>query len=129
MSWLPAPQFTATARKELVPRPVAPEPETSAPAKKKTAVYNLTLEQIEAIKRQAAKDAVQEVMELTLGLPCMVLKDKFGFGKIRLKRFIDRLLELYDSYDKGYLSLEDVRNVLKEEGGIVLRLKKGRKKR
>lgn len=129
MSWLPAPQFTATARKELVPRPAAPEPTKPAQEKKKTAVYNLTLEQIEAIKRQAAKEAVQEVMELTLGLPCMVLTDKFSFDDDQMKQFIDRLLELYDSYDRGYLSLEDVRNVLKEEGGIVLRLKKGRKKR
>jgi len=55
-----------------------------------------------------------------LGLPLMVLHDKWGFGKVRGERFIEQVLDLYDSFEKGYLSLDDIHNCLWEEGGIKL---------
>lgn len=55
-----------------------------------------------------------------LGLPLMVLHDKWGFGKVRGERFIEQVLDLYDSFEKGYLSLEDIHYCLWEEGGIKL---------
>ena len=50
----------------------------------------------------------------------MVLHDKWGFGKVRGERFIEQVLDLYDSFEKGYLSLDDIHNCLWEEGGIKL---------
>ena len=91
------------------------------PKKGKTPTYNFTLEQIEEIKRKAVKDAVQALIELTLGLPVMVLHDKHGWGKIRNERFVDDVMNLYDSYEKGYLSLEDIRDVLWEEAGTRIK--------
>lgn len=55
-----------------------------------------------------------------LGLPLMVLHDKWGFGKVRGERFIEQVLDLYNSFEKGYLSLDDIHNCLWEEGGIKL---------
>ena len=55
-----------------------------------------------------------------LGLPVMVLHDKFGFGPVRCERFTDAVLELYDSFEKGYVSLEDIHKTLKEETGITI---------
>jgi len=55
-----------------------------------------------------------------LGLPLMVLHDKWGFGKVRGERFIEQVLDLYDSFEKGYLSLDDIHKCLWEEGGIKL---------
>jgi hypothetical protein len=85
--------------------------------KEKTPVYNLTWEQIEQLKKDAAKEAIGSVIELTLGLPAMVLKDKYGFGKKRLPEFLDHVVDLYESYEMGYLTLQDIRDALWEEGG------------
>lgn len=50
----------------------------------------------------------------------MVLRDFFGFGGHRLKRFYENLIDMYDSIDKNYLDLDDIRETLKEEAGIDL---------
>lgn len=51
------------------------------------------------------------------------LKEKFGFGKVRLKRFHDMFEELCDSVLKDYLTLEDIVDYLKDEYGINLMYK------
>ena len=89
--------------------------------KKKTAVYNFTLEQIEELKRKTVKDAVKTLIELTLGLPVMVLHDKHGWGKVRNERFVDEVMKLYSAYEEGYLTLEDVRDALQEEAGVRIK--------
>lgn len=88
--------------------------------KEKTPTYNFTWEQIQQIKRDAAKEAVSEVIELTLGIPAMVLKDKYGFGKKRLPEALDHMVDLYESYEMGYLTLQDIRKALWEEGGYKI---------
>ena len=88
--------------------------------KEKTPTYNFTWEQIQQIKRDAAKEAVGEVIELTLGIPAMVLKDKYGFGKKRLPEALDHMVDLYESYEMGYLTLQDIRKALWEEGGYKI---------
>lgn len=50
---------------------------------------------------------------MILGLT--VLHDKFGFGQKRLERYIDEVLELLDSYNKGYINVQDLEKVLLEE--------------
>ena len=66
------------------------------------------------------KEAADKAFLLMLGLPVMVLHDKFGFGPVRCERFTDAVLELYDSFEKGYVSLEDIHLTLKEETGITI---------
>ncbi|MBR5878412.1 MAG: hypothetical protein IKY91_02585 [Akkermansia sp.] len=90
--------------------------------KEKTPVYNLTWEQIEQLKKDAAKEAIGQVIELTLGLPTMVLMDKYGdvFDRTKLSEFCDHVVDLYESYEMGYLTLQDVRDALWEEGGYKI---------
>lgn len=92
--------------------------------KKKVATYNLTWEQIEAIKKKAFEDgersAIDRVSKWSMFAPMMVLRDFFGFGGQRLKRFYENLIEMYDSIDKNYLDLKDISETLKEEAGIDL---------
>ena len=87
--------------------------------KQKTPTYNFTLEQIEAMmakaKEEAVRDAVNALIELMLGLPTMIHHDKHGWGKKRCSQFVDDVMNLYDSYEKGYITLEDVREALWEE--------------
>lgn len=91
---------------------------------KSTAVYTLTAEQIEAIKREAIGEAVDTAFVLMMGLPVMVLHDKFDRiwkKEHRLENFIDEVFKLYDSFDKGYITLDDVHQALKDEAGVEIR--------
>lgn len=92
---------------------------------KKEPVYTLKESDIEAIREEARKKAMVEATDLavmlTLGLPVMVLGDKWGASPKELKAFTDDIINLYDSFDKGYISLEDITNTLKEEAGITFK--------
>lgn len=85
----------------------------------KTPTYRLTLEQIKQIKESAVRQAVAESFILMIGLPVMQLWDHHGFQPEDLDKFTDGVMSLYDSYDKGYITLDDVRNAVKEEAGIT----------
>ena len=98
-----------------------PAPEKNAG---KTPTYNLTMAQIDAMKKEAAKQAVEVAWTLMLGLPCMPLMDKFGFTGDDLARYLDEVMDYYDSYEKGYISLQDVHDcVLEEAGADIIRLR------
>ena len=104
-------------------------PEFEEPKRpKKSPTYNLTWEQIETMKRDACRQASRVLWELMLGLPTMVLSDKHDFTAGQLDEFVDDVLNLYDSYEQGYLSLQDVEAALKEEAGIVIHEKYKKRK-
>lgn len=95
--------------------------------------YTLNKNQIEQIKRQATKDGVDQAVRLMLGLPIMIIHDKFAQlikkevdGKSREERFAELLLDLYDSYEKDYITFDDVYKCLDEECGIKFDVEKGR---
>ena len=48
-------------------------------------------------------------------IPVIILRDKFGFGKVRLERYLKHYQEAVDSLNKGYLDLNDVQKVLLDE--------------
>lgn len=62
--------------------------------------------------------------EKLLFTPILILRDKWGFGATRLERFIDHYWEVYDSIDKGFLNLDDIARVMKEELGIVVEIER-----
>ena len=88
---------------------------------KKVATYNLTSEQIEQIKKETTDKTLEVAFSLMLGIPLMVLRDKYGFGKKRMNEYIDYALETYDSFNKGYFTLEDVEKMLREEVEVNIR--------
>lgn len=73
---------------------------------------------IQQAKRTAANQATDQVVKLMLALPVYVLHDKWGFGKVRCERFVEQLLELYEAYQKDYVTIEDLMQVLADEAGI-----------
>jgi hypothetical protein len=52
------------------------------------------------------------------------LHDKLGFGTMRLSKTLNDISELFDSINKGYVSIEDLEQTLKEETGVVIQDKK-----
>ncbi|MBO5100591.1 MAG: hypothetical protein J6B63_04705 [Treponema sp.] len=87
----------------------------------KNPTLNIKVSDINKNKETATKDAVNEAVSLMLSIPVMVLHDKYGFGKKRLQKFTDQCLELFDSFNKGYVSFEDLINTLKEETGVEVK--------
>ena len=96
--------------------------------KAKVATYNLTEDQINKIKQDASKEAIDTAFTLMLALPLEVL---IGDGywvksaKKRLPKFMDEVLSLYDSWNKGVLTIEELREDLWNYGGIKLEAPKG----
>lgn len=90
--------------------------------KKKTPTYNFTLDQIENIKRKTVKETVdrvsREAFERMMVLSLLVLRDEWGFGEVRMDRFIDQLSTLVDDVSAGRLSMDDITATLEEELGI-----------
>ena len=86
----------------------------------KKRVYTLTEDDIERIKQDATNEAMNKAYVLMLGIPSMVLRDKFGYGSVRLERFTDGAFDYYDSFQKGDITLQDCLNCLKEECGISI---------
>lgn len=102
--------------------------------KRKTAVYNLTQAQLDAmiferiggeltkIKQQATYDAINTSMVLLLSLPLEVLMHHYwkkSFAK-RIPQFISLVLEYYGRWADGELDIDDLREDLWVYGGVRL---------
>lgn len=90
---------------------------------KKEKIYTLSESQITALKESATRDAVGTAFIMMLGLPCMSLRDKFDFGKTRMDRFAEGVLSYYESFNQGYITLEDCVKTIKEETGIDIEVR------
>ena len=84
---------------------------------KKNKKYTLTNREIENIKLNAVTDAINLAFPMMCGLAGIVMRDKFDFGPIRMKRFMNHMLDAYESFAIGYMKLEDCIAVIKEETG------------
>ena len=75
----------------------------------------LTRKEYEELKSKERMNA-SNIINL---IPLIILRDKFGFGKIRLERYLGYYQEAVDSLNKGYLDLKDVERVMLEEVKIA----------
>lgn len=102
--------------------------------KTKTATYNLTKSQLDAIvrekigkelvriKQEATDSAVNTAMMLLLTLPLEVLMDYYwpkSYAK-RIPEFTNRVLDYYEKWQNGELDMEKLKEDLWEYGGIRL---------
>lgn len=93
----------------------------------RNATYTLRNEDVTRIKQDAAQEAIDKAFVLMLSLPMIVLHDKYGWGKKRLSDFIDHVLEQYDSFNKNFITLDDLWNTIEKETGVKLIEKVGRR--
>ena len=91
-------------------------------AMKKDPHWNLRASDVQQIKANANKQAVDVALELMFCLPVMWLHDKKGWGEKRLTELVNGVLELYDSFERGYITLDDLRETLKTETGVEIDL-------
>lgn len=102
--------------------------------KAKTATYNLTKAQLDAmvheriqnelasLKEEATNDAVNTAMILLLTLPLEVLMDHYwqkSYTK-RIPQFTEYVLEYYERWQNGELDMDKLKEDLWEYGGVRL---------
>lgn len=73
----------------------------------------------ENIKAKTSKDAIDFTIMNYIACVALCLHDKLGFGHDRTCRFMRDVDNLFDSINKGYLSLDDVLKTVEEEIGIT----------
>lgn len=71
---------------------------------------------IEKAKREAENNAVDYAFAIMFS----ALRDKEGWGKVRLARLWREVNYLSDSVTRGYVSINDLMTALEEEAGITL---------
>ena len=64
-------------------------------------------------------DAVDAVFAMLLGLPCKVLKEKYGWGlKKRLPEFAEAVLAEYEQFEESPESVEELQEFIFEQTGM-----------
>lgn len=107
--------------------------------KEKTATYNLTKAQLDAMvhekiadeiaqaKKKATEEAVNAAMVLLLTLPLEVLMDyywKKSYAK-RIPEFTNHVLEYYEMWQNGELDMDKLKEDLWVYGGVRLEERDG----
>lgn len=94
--------------------------------KTKIPTYNLTQEQLYAEIKKGVKqyreelraEAVDDALRVLSYVPLMVLRDKFGFGKVRLDRFLREFAEQVDCIENDFVGFDDMIEAIKDETGL-----------
>lgn len=68
--------------------------------------------------RREADKLIESSHKVAMIMTMTILHDKFGFGTKRLEKFTEHYHDLLDSYNKGYIKVEDLNEVLHEETGM-----------
>lgn len=79
---------------------------------------------IKAMKEEATEKGCKLAFTLMLVLPAMVIHDHYGEimkKDGRVSRFVDLCLEQYRCYEEGYVGLEELAKLLKDEAGVEIK--------
>lgn len=96
--------------------------------KTRVPTYNLTQEQlyaeikkgVEEYREQLRSEAVDDALRVLSYVPLMVLRDKFGFGKVRLDKFLREFAEQIDCIENDFVGFDDMIEVIKDETGLAI---------
>lgn len=89
-------------------------------ARRRLAKQGLIAEDIQMIQEKAKNDAINKSVNMYLVLSCMVLRDAFGFGTVRLERFLEGIDILSENLEDDYVAIEGYKFLLEDECNISL---------
>ena len=75
---------------------------------------SLTSREIEKMRR----DAIATTMQIMRVMPMLALRDEFGFGKVRMERYVEKLDSIVQAYNEDRISIRDVAKTLEDEIGV-----------
>ena len=64
---------------------------------------------------QMKEEAIGKAAERINLMPLLILRDKFGFGKVRLERYLRYYDEMVEAFNEGRIMLDDIEAVMLEE--------------
>lgn len=81
----------------------------------------MTVKEREQMKARAHEKGLNDALNITNMLPLIALRDEYGFGHKRMRRYMERYQNTLDAFFKDYLTLEDIAEVMEEEVKIDVR--------
>ena len=88
--------------------------------KKRDPVYQMTYEELKKYEKRAYKKAVSENIKYLYALSYLALRDDFGFGKKRMKKFMKGLSINLEDLMADRFSLTDIEEVIRDEIGLEI---------
>lgn len=91
--------------------------------KRKDPMVSIKQSDIDAMKEEATGKGCKLAFNLMLAVPAMVIHDKFGSlmkKEGRVEKFVDLCMEEYKCYEEGYVRLDEMAKILKEEAGVEI---------
>ena len=84
------------------------------------ATYTLTRAQIEKIKDDATQRALRQAFRMMIAFPVMAIRNQYGFQGKAIARMVDDIFKFYHDYENGFITLEDIDDIIKHETGYKI---------
>lgn len=81
---------------------------------------NAKRNQIQKVKDRAYQKGRRDAMKEVWMIPLIVLRDEYGFGQKRMADYIKAFDKQLGAVNEGYLKIEDIKQMLRDEVGIDL---------
>ena len=91
----------------------------------KNPTYNINDDSINKIKSDVAQKATDAAFVMMLAFPIMVLKHDLHFGKFMMEQVIDGILDKYQKFQNGEISIPELLEVIEQETGDKVEIMEG----
>jgi hypothetical protein len=92
--------------------------------KKKDPMVSIKQSDIDRMKEEATEKGCKMAFNLMLAVPAMVIHDKLGSlmkKEGRVEKFVDLCMEEYKCYEEGYVRVDEMAKILKDEAGVEIK--------
>lgn len=72
------------------------------------------------LNRRDADNLIIASHKLFMMVGCLALNQEYGFCEKRLQRFMEKFKDILDSYERKYISLQDIEYMLREDAGMEI---------
>lgn len=83
--------------------------------RRKQSRIGITAKELKQLDISIKQESIKFTVEMYSVAVAMVLRDKYGFGEVRMKRIMKEITEQFEMITEGYVSLDDMKKVLLEE--------------
>lgn len=81
----------------------------------------MTQGELTAIILAEKKAIIHKIVHESNVVTAMVLRDTLHFGQKRIIRILEKILDLHDSIERGYVAIDEIEKCLKEEVDLTIR--------
>lgn len=92
--------------------------------KKKDPMVSIKQSDIDRMKEEATEKGCKMAFNLMLAVPAVVIYDHYGElmkKNGRVERFIDLCMDTYKCYEEGYVRIDEMAKILKNEAGVEIK--------